>query len=166
MEVSSKDRIMMFHIPDDPKILEILGIISLRHAHLDYILRMTVKSLGGVTIRQALDATAFEGSGALRERIRKLAKRKLGESKAFIQLQALLEQCRRATEKRNGHIHNIWAHELDGDHPQVRTNDHEWKPIPTIEELNALATELSFLTDEINAARLKGFLAEALAGAK
>lgn len=161
MAASSTSGMMTFHIPD-AKILEALGTITLRHGHLDHVLRMTVKTLGEVSVQQALDATAFEGSAALRERIRKLAKAKLGEGNALLQLQALLERCRRATEKRNDLIHSIWARELDGD-PKVRTNDHVWKPIPTIEQLNALSTELEFLTGELNSARLEGFLSPAIA---
>ena len=154
-----------FHIPQDSELLGALGIIALRHAHLDYILRMTIKTLGEVTIQQALDATAFESSRGLRDRIRKLAKQKLGEGNPLIQLQALLERFKRATEKRNDLIHTIWACELDGEALR-RTNDHNWKPLPTIEELNSLSEELTVLTNELNNARLLGFLAEALAARK
>ena len=107
MDNSRDSKMMMFHIPEEPEILGTVGAITLRHSHLDHILRMTIKTLGGVSIEQALDATAFEGSEALRQRIRKLAKRKLGEGKALIQLQALLERCRRATARRNELVHNI-----------------------------------------------------------
>lgn len=165
METSSKSVMMMFHIPEDRELLAALGIITLRHSHLDHILRMTVKTLSEVSIEQAKDATAFEGSGVLRHRIRKLAKRRLGEGAALIQLQALLECCRRATEKRNILIHNIWAQELDGE-PKVQTQNHKWEPLPTIDELNALSTELSSLASELNNARLDGFLSQALAVTK
>jgi hypothetical protein len=161
--VNSKDsRMISFHIPQNPDLLVTLGIVALKHANLDYILRMTIKTLGEVTVQQALDATAFESSRGLRDRVRKLAKQKLGEGNPLIQLQALLERCKRATEKRNDLIHNIWARELDGE-PLRRTNDHDWKPLPTIEELNALSEELTALTNKLNDARLLGFLAEALA---
>ena len=165
MEASSNYSMIMFHIPENPKILEALGTITLQHGHLDHILRMTIKTLGEVNVQQALDATAFEGSAVLRERIRKLAKLKLGEGNALLQLQALLERCRRATEKRNDLIHNIWARELDGD-PQVRTKDHNWKPIPTIDELEVLSKELGLLINELNSARLDGFLSKAITARK
>ncbi len=165
MHKSRDPKMMMFHIPEEPEIQETVGAITLRHSHLDHILRMTIKTLGGVTIQQALDATTFEGSEALRQRIRKLAKRKLGEGKALIQLQVLLERCRRATARRNELVHNIWARELDGD-PKVRTADHTWEPVPTIDELNALLKELHSLTDELNKARLDGFVSQAIALSK
>ncbi|MDO8703883.1 MAG: hypothetical protein Q7J84_02945 [Sulfuricaulis sp.] len=165
MEASSNYHMIAFSIPKDPEILKTLGAITLRHGHLDHILRMTIKSLGRVDVQQALDATAFQGSSALRERIRKLAKSSLGEGNALLQLQALLERCRRATEKRNDLIHNIWARELDGD-TQMRTKDHSWKPIPTIDELEKLSRELELLTNELNTARLEGFLFEAITAKK
>lgn len=160
MATLNDQRMMMFHIPSEP-ILVRLGTIALRHAHLDHILRMTIKSLTGVSIGQALDATAFEGSRALRERIKKLARQRLGEGKALVQLQALLERCRRASDKRNKFTHNIWAQELDGD-PKIQDGNLGWSPPPTIEDLTALASELEAVTKELNEARLHGYLAEAL----
>ena len=157
---SSDHRMMIPYIPDDPKILEALGTISLRHSFLDHILRMTVKSLTGISIQDAMDGTAFQGSSTLRKRILRIARDKLGEGSALIELQAILERCRRATERRNDVIHSIWAQELDGD-PKVRT-ENGWKPIPNVTELNALSEELVALTKQLNTARLEGFLAKAL----
>jgi hypothetical protein len=111
----STDRMVTFHIPEDPALLAAFGTVGLRHSQLDHMLRMTIKSLSGVSIPEAMDATMFQGSKMLRSRITKLAKSRLGEGKAFIQLQALLERCRRATEKRNALIHNVWAREMGGD---------------------------------------------------
>ena len=160
MANSNNSRMISFYIPQDAGLLGALGIIALRHAHLDHILRMTIKTLSNVSVQEALDATEFESSSGLRRRIRKLARLKLGEGKALIKLQALLERCSRATKRQNELIHNIWARELDGE-PLMRTNDHNWKSPPTIEELNALSEELTVLTNELNDARLSGFLAEA-----
>jgi len=122
---------------------------------------MTIRTLAEVSIEEALDATAFVGSGALRDRIQKLARSRLGEGQALLKLQAILERCRRATEKRNDWIHSIWARELDGD-PQLRTSDHKWTKPPGVEELQALADEIGRLTEELNRARLDGFIFEAL----
>ena len=133
MSSSTESRSISLYIPEDINLLSALGKVALHHAHLDHILRMTIKTLGIVTVEQALDATAFISSSGLRDRIKKLAKQKLGEGNALIRLQAILERCRRATEKRNDYIHNIWAYELDT------------------------------LTKEFNHARVLGFISEALA---
>lgn len=158
---ASTDRMVTFHIPEDPALLAAFGRVGLRHSQLDHMLRMTIKSLSGVSIPEAMDETMFQGSKLLRSRITMLAKSRLGDGKSFIQLQALLERCR-ATEKRNALIHNVWARELGGEF-LIRGEDHDWKAIPTADTLNELAQEILQLAVELNTARLKGFLAEALA---
>ena len=150
-----------FHIPEDRELLAAFGEVALRHEHLNYVLRMTIKTLANLGIEEALDATAYDGSRQLRDRVRKLARKRFGESEALLKLQALLKRCERATEGRNELMHGIWAKELDGE-PLRRTEKHEWHPLPTAGELNALASELKGLLEELNTARLEGFIFEAL----
>lgn len=153
---------MMFHVSEDKDLLAAFGAVSLRHEHLNHILRMTIKTLARLEIQEALDATAYDGSARLRERINKLARRTLGEGEALLKLQALLERCKRATEKRNELIHGVWAKELDGEAFR-RASDHTWQRLPTADELKVLESEILTVTDSLNTARLEGFLAEALA---
>lgn len=160
-EPDANRRMMTFHVPEDQNILILIGMISLRHSHLDYILRMTVKTLADTTINEALDATRYQGSSQLRRRILKLARQRLGEGQALVKLEALIGRCDRATEKRNRLIHNIWAKEPDGE-PLVRNENHEWEPTPGVAVLDRLADELLTITQELNKARLDGFLHEAL----
>jgi len=150
-----------FHVPDDKDLLAAFGEVTLRHEHLNHILRMTIKTLARLRPDEALDATAYDGSSQLRERIRKLARQRLGEGEPLLKLQALLERCKRATDKRNELIHGIWAKERDGD-PLRRGADHTWQPLPTVAELMALGADIQTLTQSLNAARLDGFLSEAL----
>ena len=166
--MSSKGTMLLkFHLPKDPKVLQLLGAVALRHTHLDYLLRMTIKTLltDEATIAEVLDATATDGSAELRERVKKLAKQKLGEGVVLLRLQALLTRCKRATEKRNDLMHGIWAGESEGE-TMVQTKDQSWKSPPTIQELEAILEELALLARQINHARLHGSLAEALAEKK
>lgn len=153
---------MVFHVPEDKELLAAYGELSLRHEHLTHILRMTIKTLAALEVAEALDATAYDGAARLRERIKALAKQRLGEGVALLKLQAILEQCKRASEKRNDLIHSVWGKEIDGE-PFRRSNDHTWQPIPKVEELTKLSEEIRVLTNSLNDARLTGFLAEALA---
>jgi hypothetical protein len=152
---------MIFHIPEGPEILRAFGTMSLRHTNLDHILKMTIKTLAGIEMVEALDATAFESSTSLRERIKKIARQRLGEGPALLRVQALMERCRRATELRNRYMHSVWAEDWLGE-AQMRRENHEWGPIPTVAELDAVSTELVRLVQEINEARLRGIVAEAL----
>lgn len=154
-------RMVTFHVPDDQGLLAAFGEVSLRHEHLTHILRMTIKTLADLEVGEALDATAFEGAAALRERIKKLARQRIGEGRALLQLQALLERCRRATESRNELVHSVWAKELDGK-ARRRRNDHSWRALPSIRTLKRLNNEIQALTLALNQARLEGFLHEAL----
>src|ERR1700730_9932914 len=150
------------HIPEDPTVIGAVGRIALRHGQLDYILRMTIKTLGGLSIQDALDATARLGSRELRERIRKLARQRLGEGAPLLRLEAILQRAAKATDRRNHLLHTLWANELDGA-PVIRDEDsHTFRTIPTAEELDAVANLLAGITAELNTARLDGFLSEAL----
>ena len=151
---------IMFHVPDDKELLAAFGEMALRHEHLNYILRMTIKTLAQLTPQEALDATVNEGSRQLRERIRKLARQRLGEGPPLLKLQALMQRCQRITDKRNELVHSVWAKELDGE-AQLRNADTS-RPPPTRQELSDLSDEIRDLTTSLNQARLEGFLLEAL----
>jgi hypothetical protein len=151
-----------FHVPKDRDLLAAFGEVALRHEHLNHILRMTIKTLARLSIDEALDATTYDGSRQLRERIRKLARQRLGEGEPLLKLEALLERCKRATERRNELVHGVWAKELDGE-PVRRMPDHTWHPLPSVSDLMALGKEIESLTGELNTARLEGFLSDALA---
>ena len=71
-----------FYIPDDQELLAALGKVSLQNEHLNHILKMTIRSLANLTPQEAIDATQYEGARTLRDRIRKLARQRLGEGVA------------------------------------------------------------------------------------
>jgi hypothetical protein len=80
----------VFYFPDNEELSAAIGRIAIFHGQMDHILRMTVKSILGLSVREAIDATRRQGSHELRERVRKLAKQKLGESEAIVKLASLL----------------------------------------------------------------------------
>jgi protein-arginine kinase activator protein McsA len=150
-----------FHVPSDQRLLAAFGEVALRHEHMNYALRMTIKSLTAVTPSEALAATMYESSAQLRDRVRKIARRRLGDGAALVRLQAMLAECRRLTEKRNDLVHGLWAQELDGE-AHVRDGLGDIRPLPTAEELQNLASELERHTARLNIERLESFLVEAL----
>ena len=154
-------KMLMFHVPQDQQLLAALGEVTLRHEHLNHILKMTIKSIARLSPTEAVDATQYDGSRTLRERIRKLARQKLGEGEPLLKLQALLTRAGRLTEQRNELTHGLWAKELDGD-PGVMGAPGELRPLPSVDELKSLAKEIEALTKELNLARLEGFLKIAL----
>ena len=154
-------KMMTFHVPTDRDLLAAIGEVALRHEHLNHILRMTIKTLARLDVAEALDATAYDSTSQLRERIKKLARQRLGEGEPLLKLHALLERCKRSTERRNNLVHSVWGKELD-EEPALRGSGEEWRPLPTTAELQDLAENLSQLTLQLNEARLEGFLHQAL----
>ncbi len=150
-----------FHVPEDKELLSAIGIVTLRHEHLNHILKMTIKSIAGLSPSEASYALKYEGSRSLRKRINKLARKELGDSKALLKLQAVLGRAEGVTDKRNKYIHSIWAKELDGD-PGIMGVSGQLKPLPTIKELEELSKEIEEITKELNQARLEGFIFDAL----
>jgi hypothetical protein len=128
---------------------------------MNYILKMTVKNLAGLTPDEALAATKYESSRQLRDRIKKLARKKLGEGRPLLKLQAILTNCENPTDKRNELVHGLWAKEIDGD-AHIRNAHGKARPIPTVQELRELAKEIEHLTNQLNFERLEGFLKQAL----
>ena len=154
-------KMITFHVPDDKELLAAFGEIALRHEHLNHILRMTIKSLADLTPAEALAATKYEGSRQLRDRIRKIARKRLGEGTQLLKLQAILTNCEKLTNKRNELVHGLWAQELDGE-AHVRDAYGNSRPLPTSQELHELAKEIEQLTGHLNFERLEGFLKQAL----
>ena len=152
---------IMFYVPEDENLLAILGEITLRHEHMNHILKMTIKSLANITPAQAIDALKYTGSAELRKRINKLAKNKLQEGQALLKLQAILTRAERLTEQRNKLIHGLWAQELNGE-SGLHNIPGEIEPIPSQDELKQLACDIKTLTEELNRERLEGFLKTAL----
>jgi len=154
-------RTITLDIPEDQDLLAAFGELTLRHEHLTHALRMTIKTLANLQVNEALDAMAYEGAANLRGRIRKLAKQRLGEGQVLLKLEATIERCKRATDKRNRYVHSVVGKVLDGE-PCQKSEDHSWQPLPTSQELNRLSADIMRLTKELNDARLEGYLSEAL----
>jgi|SRR5208283_503182 len=148
-------------LPQDKDVLAALGAVSVRHGQLEYILRMTVGTLVGVSQTEAFGATAKQGSQELRTRLLKLAKRRFGDGKPLVLLQALLHRAELASQQRNELIHNLWAQVLDGD-TVVLGREHKPSTAPSATELEILAEEIHSITFELIKARQEGFLRAAI----
>jgi len=162
-----------FHVPADAALLAAFGKVAIRHAQLDYALRMLIKTLAGLAVEEAMFALAKEGSAELRRIARKLARSRLGYgTKELLQVHALLKQCELLTERRNELMHATCAKELN---LEALANEErepteafmlsetlERRELPTAEDLTKLANAMGAMVDELNEERLHGFIAEAL----
>ena len=153
---------MVLHIPDDPEWLRAFGRVAIAHAHLDYSLRMLIRTLAGVTTKEALDATVRESSSMLRDRARRLARTRLGEGPTLLRVQAILERCKRVTDRRNDLLHGLIGRDGEDCKAAMLKADHTWEPLPPINSVEELVTTIVELTDELNLARTGGWLADEL----
>jgi hypothetical protein len=157
--VPKKYSMVVAYVPD-PSSLQALGLVAVRHGQLEYALRMTIKSLTGLDVREALSGTAYVGAKRLRERILKTARAKVVQNSDIENLAELIDRSATVTERRNAVLHGLYAQEVNCQ-AMLFEND-AWRPVPTPDELNALATEIATITQDIHEARLHGFLAKAL----
>jgi hypothetical protein len=151
-------------IPTQPELWGALGRLAMAHTHLELILRYTVKTVAGLSVSEALDATEGARTSDVRRRIRKLfAQKKTAESEV-LKLDALLNRARVLSDKRNDFLHSAWSETEKGEAVRKQEGDHRWVRAPSKEDVDAVTTKIMDLAGEINDARLNGFIDEVIKG--
>src|SRR2546423_598000 len=127
-------------LPDTPGLLEAAGRVALAHGHLELMLRMTVKTLAELTVKQALNATEKTKAWELRAEILSLFKSKAKDPALRMKMKAVLGNCERLSDQRNRLLHNAWAIGPDGS-VVTKGPTHAWGKAPTADDLNKLAAD-------------------------
>lgn len=169
-------KFITYHVPSAPAYAAI-GRVAVRHGHLDHVLRLLIKTLSGMTIDRAIYATARLGSARLREISKDLSKDlfyKPGHRTTHLNICALLRRAEELSTKRNAFVHGIAAREMNTDalgHDEMNGPelllDEYFAPneFPTVDQLDDVANKINTLVNEINDARLYGFIALAVKNA-
>ncbi|MBZ0248089.1 MAG: hypothetical protein K8F93_00375 [Burkholderiales bacterium] len=166
-----KAKMVRFHIPDDQAFLAAVGRVALGHAHLDHVLRLAIKTLAGTTVSEARLATAGYSSAALRDEVRVLGKKALGDGPAYVMLRSMLTTAKLLSKRRNDLMHGIFAQEIDTDaesnglifqEPIVLNEELESAPPPTTVSLIDLAKSIENHVDALNGFRISGFRAHSI----
>jgi hypothetical protein len=153
-------------LPDEPGLLAAAGRVALAHGQLEYVLRMTVKSILSRPTREVLDATEGENISKIRDLIKKLLRVYVRDEVVNCQIRALLTRAGRAAERRNKLIHRPWLESIEGGFI-VKGDEHIWGAPPSAAELEGLAEKITEIAVELNDARLEGgVLCEALKARK
>lgn len=163
MNAIKEEEIIVFaSIPDDRDLLALLGEVSIRHSQHDYALKMCLRSLTSLTVEEVLKATQHQGSSELRSRIRKVAKKVIGEGRELCLVDVLLNRSKNATERRNYITHGVWGTALDG--PNLMYSNSKWDKPPSNVSLQELAKEFEDITRDLNNSRRDddGFLKKIL----
>lgn len=144
-------------VPEDPDLLCAIGRVTAAHANLELVLKMCVKSLAGLSVKEAMLAYDRANTSEVRECIRKLFRQSSDDEKLRCKLLALLGEAKKIAEDRNNLIHRPWAISKSGD---LLSPDEEriWTDPPAPAELDNLAKRISDLACRLNYERLHGFI--------
>jgi hypothetical protein len=153
----STDDWITYCIPTDESLLAAVGRVAIAHAHLDNVLRMTIRSILGMSVNEALDETFRVGSAKLRERIRHEVRSKLRD-KERRRLDAILKRAEEATEKRNVILHGLWTEPVGTAEKYIRRDDKTFGPQPTVDDLKSLLDEVCAVTKELDEDRHGGLV--------
>src|SRR5262249_55676283 len=88
------------------------------------ILRYTVKTLAGLSVKEALDATHRARTSDVRSRVRKLFEQKKTLESEKAKLEALIGATARLSEERNKILHSAWSETEAGVTVRKRESDH------------------------------------------
>ena len=157
----TKSPIIQLKPPDDRDWLAAYGKVAAHSALLDLVMSMTIKVITEVSVEDALRATRRTPASALRKRVRKLAKDRLGDGPAFIELEAILCLAEAVAEERNNLIHSVFARD-DAGNPIIQDPVRGHLPIPPVKDLETLASQIEQVHGRLNQSRLKGSLRAAL----
>ena len=151
--------IVFMKLPGDDLLLAAAGKVALTHGQLEMTLRMTIKTLSRLSVREAMNATRGLKNWKLREETNKLFKHYTRDPVLRTRMNAILGNCKRLSEKRNQFIHQLWALDQDGS-VVVKGSEDVWGPPPSVDDLTALAEEISTQAKGLNWERLNGFIGE------
>lgn len=153
----------------DQELLAAIGELVVVHVHLDHMLKMTIKSLLGITVDEALRQLSRKGPVHLRQQVEKAAVRKFGAGPVTEKLSELLERCREVTERRNYFAKNVYVEHLSepnvGRIALLDSVDQVNRPLPSVASVRATTEAIDALVADINHARLKGWLYKTLTDA-
>ena len=147
--------------PDDKALLAAVGKVARHGGLLDLVMSMTIKVITGVEVNATLLATERMLSRALRDRVRKLAKDRLGDGPAFIELEAILQEAENVMHRRNALIHGVWVKTQSGK-SVVQVPGKGLEPLPTTKQVEQLAADIQEVYLKLNTSRLQGSLRKAL----
>lgn len=143
--------------PGDNTLLTGAGKVALAHGQLELMLRMTIKTLAGLSVQDALDKTAKKKNWELRRDIEINFCQKTTDMTLRQKLKDLLGRCEKLSYRRNKLLHNAWAIAPDGS-IVTKGDKHAWGKAPTANDLNDLASKIRECVALLNEARLRGFI--------
>ena len=147
-------------LPKDPAVIVAIGKLAIRHGQLDHGLKLTIRSIRGISVEQALAETKRKSPHQLRALVEEHARNRFGEAPILVRIRELLHRSRQATDHRNSVLDDLWATESDG--APIHAPEGSPGKIPPLAELEAVADNLFSVVKGLDHERHRGFLHEAM----
>ena len=151
----------ILRLPTDPLLLASVGKVAISGAKLEYVVRLTIKTVAGLGLSEARNETKLETFGKLRSKLKKIAKERIPNEEVRAKLEEILKTAGVAVDRRNRLIHDISYYTKQGKFFLKQDNEPA-RPYPTEAEINKIASDLLKIANELNGARKDGFIFEAL----
>jgi hypothetical protein len=143
-------------LPKDPAVLVAIGRVAIRHGQLNHGLKLTIRSIRGISVEQALAETKRKSPHQLRALIEEHARDRFGEAPTLVRIRELLHRSRKATDHRNSVLDDLWATESDG--APIQAPERRPRALPRVAELEAVADNLFSVVRELDHERHHGCL--------
>lgn len=162
--ISAMAQKIPFRLPQESDLQAAVGRVAMAHASLEFLLRLTIKSITGEPFGESLFSTRRKMSKWLRDRVLRVAKEQQIGQVATEKLAEMGARIGELSDERNHVLHRQWLETCDGkimvsgDDDKLRRLD-----VPAeIQRLDSLTGRLWNMTQEINQTRRKGWLKDAI----
>jgi hypothetical protein len=151
--------------PTDKHFLAAAGQLACAAGTHELVLQYLYKTILEIDLKTALWATEQGYIEDIRRSCRKCFIKKVKDESEIAKLDSLLNRSRNLMKKRNSILHRGWAINDKGILVSKDEDQNFSKP-PKILELDEVSKKLIELNDEINSARLGGYLSQAIVAAR
>ena len=148
-------RMISLGLPNDPSEVVAIGKVAIRHGQLDHGLKLTIRSIRGISVEQALAETKRKSMHQLGALVEEHARDRFGEAPILVRIRELLHMSRQATDRCNSVLNDLWATQSGG------VSIHVPKGLPHVAELEAVADNLFSVVRGLDHERRHGCLNEA-----
>ena len=140
-----------------PELLSVLGILAVAHGNLEMVQVMCLKTLQHMRPKEAIQKYRGKPSSHIREEINKVVEPYLKKGdpelkRAAGDIKNLIERARCLSAQRNRLIHCFWGCR-DG-RWEISPDETNWKNLPDVAIVKALAEEIQEVTRQLNSSRL------------
>jgi hypothetical protein len=143
-------------LPNDPSEVVAIGKVAIRHGQLNHGLKLTIRSIRGISVEQALAETKRKSVHQLQALVEEHARDRFGEAPILVRIRELLHMSRQATEHRNSVLGDFWAAKSES--APDRAPEKKPRGSPRVAELEVVPENLLSVVKQLDHERHRGCL--------